>query len=206
MTGTLTKGALLGGLTLFVWGALSWMVLPWHMKTMNTFTDEKAVALALVGAAPASGVYMLPNGHPNDPNLTPEQRSAAMAQAKDRMTKGPIALVVVNLTGMDPDKMGPMLAKGFVVQALAALLFTWLLLQAGIAGYGARVLFVVVAALAGAVVCHLPNMVWMGYPADYTNVLMADTVVGWLLGGLVLAKITAPRRAAAPAAKGRRRR
>ena len=38
------KGALFGGLTLFVWGFVSWTVLPWHNMTFSTFTDEDEVA------------------------------------------------------------------------------------------------------------------------------------------------------------------
>ena len=34
MAKSLLLGALLGGLTLFAWGAFSYMILPWHNMTL----------------------------------------------------------------------------------------------------------------------------------------------------------------------------
>ena len=39
MTTTLVKGTVLGGLALFLWGAVSWMVLPWHQATLLPFAN-----------------------------------------------------------------------------------------------------------------------------------------------------------------------
>ena len=76
---------------------------------------------------------------------------------------------------------------------LGALLLTWLVLQIRAPGYGARVGFVVIAALAGGIICHLPNWNWWGFSTSYTAVTLADVVVTWLLAGLVIAKVTAPK-------------
>ena len=60
MIQSLLLAALAGGAVVFVWGAISWMALPWHHKSFQKFTDEEGVAKALMAAAPASGLYSLP--------------------------------------------------------------------------------------------------------------------------------------------------
>ena len=57
---TLMWGALVGGAILWVWGAVSWMLLPWHHATFRAFADEGAVERTILVAAPESGVYGLP--------------------------------------------------------------------------------------------------------------------------------------------------
>lgn len=56
MNKSLILGGLLGGLPLFVWGSISWMVLPWHLMTLEKFKDEATVAQALSTNAGAVSV------------------------------------------------------------------------------------------------------------------------------------------------------
>ena len=57
----LAKGALIGGVTVFMWSMLSWMALTWHMQTYFKFTDEAEVAKVLKRNTSQSGIYVLPN-------------------------------------------------------------------------------------------------------------------------------------------------
>ena len=50
------KGGILGAVILFVWGFLSWMVLPWHADSMHTFKDETAIAQSIQANASKSGI------------------------------------------------------------------------------------------------------------------------------------------------------
>ena len=52
--------SLVAGLVLFVWGFISWAVLPWHMMVANKFTNEAAVSQVLKDNSPQQGVYYLP--------------------------------------------------------------------------------------------------------------------------------------------------
>ncbi len=56
------KGALAGGLVLFVWGIVYWMALPWHEGVFGQFQDEDAVASVLTQNAPQPGIYVYPGG------------------------------------------------------------------------------------------------------------------------------------------------
>lgn len=41
MLKTLVKGGVLGGLTMFLWGTVSWAVLPWNRGNSRTFVDRE---------------------------------------------------------------------------------------------------------------------------------------------------------------------
>ena len=56
---TLLAGVL-GGMLVFAWGAVSWMVLPWHAQTLHPFQLEGAVQQSFDAHAPASGISLLP--------------------------------------------------------------------------------------------------------------------------------------------------
>ncbi len=53
------KGAIAGGLVVFAWGAISWMVLPFHEKTIHTFGDQASVVNVLtMGKSMALGLLL----------------------------------------------------------------------------------------------------------------------------------------------------
>ena len=56
----LLLAALAGGAALFVWGAVSWMLLPWHNASYSEVADEDELARVIEKQAPASGIYGIP--------------------------------------------------------------------------------------------------------------------------------------------------
>ena len=46
MTKQLVLGTVLGGIVLFVWSALAWMIIPWPGEPLRSFTNEEAVVTA----------------------------------------------------------------------------------------------------------------------------------------------------------------
>jgi hypothetical protein len=196
---TLIIGGVVGGLVAFLWTALSWTVLPWHGASLLSFTNEDAVAQAIVANAPEPGVYSLPN--PNKAQGSAISDEAMLA----RMEKGPNMFAVVQLKG-DPVMWRPM-ATGLLIEIFGAALITWLLMRTVGLGYRGRVAFVVLAGLAGAIVCELPDWNWWHFSTAYTMGAILDRVVAALLSGLVIAWATgradrftgAPRRSPASA-------
>lgn len=160
-------GAVLAGIVLFIWSALSWMVIPWHDKTMTGFTDDKAVNDVIRANAKTSGVYFSPadqNRVANSPNVYAAVRVEGMAS----MTK-------------------PLIVS-FLIDVVSALLVAWLLLQTTSRSFMGRVCFVVTVALAVGVIARLPDWNWWGFPAGYTMVTIFDLIIGWFLAGLVIAR------------------
>ncbi len=191
MLKSLVKGGLLGGLTIFLWGAVSWTVLSWHDMATNVFSNEDMVAQAIMANAPKPGVYFMPSVR-NEPGATSEQRKAMMAAAEQRMEKGPAVFAAIRLAGTA--SMAPFLLTGIVISILGATFGTYLLLKTQGLSYFGRVGFMTMFALTAGVVCFLPFWNWFGFSAAYTLVSILDLVIGWFLAGLVIAKVASPER------------
>jgi hypothetical protein len=165
----LLLGAVIGGIVAFGWGALSWMVLPWHMSTMKSFESEQVVGRMLQMNVGEAGVYVMPFDHQST-------------------VKGPFVFAAIQPTGMD--NADPMLyVRGLLMQIAGAFLLTWLLLQLGDIGYMKRVIFITLVACIAGVLGVLPNWNWWGFSLPFTLLNMADLVISWFLAGLVIAKI-----------------
>lgn len=165
---SLVRAGLLGGLVLFVWSMISWMVLPFHHKTLNGFAVEPAVEQILGVNTSGAGVYVLP-----------------MKDHK-KMEKGPFAFVVWNPQGNGPMLRG--MIGSLVVQVVIAMLTGMLLLRTNLKKYWDRVFFVTLFAFAGAFMCDLPYAIWWGFPPGFIMLDIADHVIGLFLAGMVMAK------------------
>lgn len=187
MVKPLIKGTILGGIALFIWGAISWMVLPWHNFAMYGFKDEVAVTQTLFSNAPQNGIYILPNPHRQGEESTQEEIKAKSSSSMEQMIKGPVLFAAVSLDGSG-SMVKPMIGS-LLIQMLGALLVTFLILEKNNLTYWERVGFAVLFALAAGIVCHLPYWNWWSFSALYTLVTIMDLVVGWFLAGLVIAQV-----------------
>ncbi len=88
MLKSLVLGAILGGLTAFVWSFISWDLLPWHEKQLRSFQNEDEVSAVIAAHAPESGNYLLPTG-PSQEGMSPDQKKAAQEIRMQKMQKGP---------------------------------------------------------------------------------------------------------------------
>lgn len=165
----LILGGLVGGIILFVWGAVSWMVLPWHRPTFHKFTQEEVVKVVLAANAPQRGIYLVPFPH------------------GAKSGEGPFAFVAVRPHG--GASMPRHLLISLLTQILGAAFVTALLLQKGKMSYREKAAFVTLFAFAAGVVSHLPYWNWWSFSSPFTVVALADLVTGWFLAGLALAKI-----------------
>ena len=170
----------LGAVVLFVWGAISWTVLPWHHSTIHTFEDESGVAEYISAQTSESGIYYLPGKTMGD---FPEED---LATSKALYETGPVLFVSAHLG--PSGSMGLGMAKSFAVQFLSALAVV-LLLQCGhVERFACRWRACILIGLAIGIQANLPNMIWWSFPADYVFIGVADTVIAWTLAGFVISK------------------
>jgi hypothetical protein len=174
--------ALLGGLAVFAWSFLSWAVLPWHDTHLLAFKDEAAVAEVLKANAPAPGLYLMP-----DPGHEGDWKAGA-----ERMRTGPFFFGVVR-PGYRNWSVPELLIRSLLTQVAGALLITILVKCARFGNYLGRVVFAGAIGLAAGILGHLPNLNWWEFPLGWTMVNLADLVIGWCIGGLVIAAFTQPR-------------
>lgn len=183
---SLLLGSVLGGLAVFIWGTISWMVLPWHMPTLKSFSDQQAVTAALQANAPVTGIYLLPNHAPA--GASPEAQQRQDAQMQQQWRDGPRAFVAYVQTGTN--SMWPAMIKGLLFNIVAALVLTLLILRSGVTGFTAKTLFIAFIAVFAGLASYVPMWNWWGFAGDYTLVSLADLVVSWIIGGAVIAKLT----------------
>jgi hypothetical protein len=168
----LIKGALLGGLIIWAWFALSWHVIPWHANSLMGFKDEKVVADALTKSAPDSGVYVLPFT-----NMGKEEQK----------TDKPFAFVSVYAPGVNvKDSMPSMMIGAFVMSVVMAGFLSCLLTKK-VDGFCPVAFSMKVGLLAG-IAAHLPNYLFYHFPLSWTLTGVADQVIAFALAGAVISK------------------
>src|SRR5437667_2700950 len=176
--------AVVGGVVMFVWGAVAWMVLPLHTSTVKDVPNEDELRAVVRKNVTEPGFYAVPGW------------GEAKADQKGWETKyreGPRILAVLLPQGGDP-MMASTYVKGFAIDVLAALFAAWLLSKAvgGLNSYGARVQFVTVTGLFAGIAVHLAYWNWLEFPTNYTIAYLADITIGWLLTGLAISAIVKP--------------
>ena len=163
----LILGAVLGGAVAFGWGAVSWMVLPWHATTLKTFTDEAAVARVVRQNAPEPGMYL----------LVPKQQTA------------PKGFMFFGAVRHEAPEMKVYYLRGLATEMVGALLISWFLLLLAPMDYWSRVLVSAMMGLAAAVLARLPDWNWWSFSTSFTVMAMVDLVITWFVAGLVIAGV-----------------
>lgn len=188
----LLPAALLGAVTMFVWGAASHRVLL-DGAGYSRLPDEAAVVASLRGALPEDGLYFFPSPDFSG-RETPEQKAAWEA----RFRAGPTGMLVYHRAGgspVSPGKLGLQLLGDVLAAAIAAYV-----LSRVAAPYWQRV---GVVGLLGAFSCLTVSALywnWYGFPTAFFLAQCVDKVVGWGLAGAVMARWVpqAPRAGPAP--------
>jgi hypothetical protein len=176
----LLKGAVLGGFVAFLWVNISWMILPWHGHTISNLENEAPVAQALKEHVPKEGLYILPWSKDHSPE--------AYEKLNDKTEQGPYAFMVVLPQGFKKN-MPQMMIFGLLSNIFIAFLLTLLLSKTKGLTYFQKVGFIKIAAVAGALVVIIPNLIWWQFPLKYTLVTIVDTAFTWGFAGLAIAKI-----------------
>ena len=184
-------GAALGASVLFVWGAVSWVFVPWH--ELETHPREEALLKSFTMGDVPTGVYTLPQMFP-DPSWEPQQREIWMEKQTAKHEEGPLATIVYTAEGSPPM---PVLRHvyGLGLYFVTALVAATLVAMAGgsLKGYFGRLLFVLLLGVFVAVGKTMIQWSYLRFPLVFSLEWAADDVVAALLLGLVLAPIVRPR-------------
>ena len=175
-------GGVVGGVVLFIWGALTHMVFPLWEKAVLAIPGEEGVVGAMRGAIREPGVYLFP-GADMSLKLSKEEKDAWAVKLK----AGPRGLLVYRPDGaepMSPQQLGSEAASNMLAALLVALALAGLR-----GGYVTRVL---VSALFGAVAwlsISASYYIWYGFSREFSHAELIEQVGGWLVVGLVMAAI-----------------
>ena len=173
--------AIVGGLIFFGWNSFSWSVLPWHQQTVKHFDNEQLVAETLKANIPETGIYVIPKM-----NFDSDDNNKTVSDTEKSKKQEPFGFLSYRTKGIERSmEETTKLALGMSV--LASIFIVILLSCTSELSYMARVLFVVMAGMIGALLGHVPNWIWWGFDTNYTIVMIADTLIGWFLASLVIA-------------------
>jgi len=172
----LLRCSIVGGVLVFLWLTLSWTVLPFHKMTFQRFTDEVETESTILSAAPKDGIYVIPYM---------DQKGEAQTGASKVHP-----FIFANIKrGVNFSSMTKSIAFGMFTQVLGALFITYFLLKAKIRRYWGRVYFVTLVGFTVAILSALPAWNWWHFPCSWIMMSFVDYIVGWFLGGLVIAKL-----------------
>jgi len=189
--GRVVVGAIVAGIVVFVWGAVSHLATPLGMMGIRPIPGEDKVLGEMKDAIREPGFYHFPGKVATD--ASESEKKAWEAKVK----QGPTGILIIHPEGgeaMSPRQLGTELATNIISAFLAALLLTQVR-----SGFGGRVLFVTGLGLFGFVITSVPYWNWYGFPLDYTGAQAIEKLVGWFLAGLVLAAIVRPKKGQVPA-------
>jgi len=185
-------GGVIGGIVAFVWGFISWTVLPWHDMAINKFRNQEFVTWVIKENVTVDGVYMAPYGQTDQVNLTPGEIKQEIKQQEAAMKAGPYVFAHVKVGGMNMNSPWPYVYS-FLTQFAGAMLISILLLKVVVASYGGRLFFVTMVGLIVGVLGLIPGWNWFGAGYRFTLIMMADYLIQWFLVGLFLAGFVKPR-------------
>ena len=179
-----------GAVVYYIWGMLTWMVLPLHGPTIQEMPAEQSIIDSIQAQNLESGVYIAPFA------IDPASMSDPSSEFVKKHQAGPILSIFLRREGAEPMSAG-MLLGGFVIDLLAAGVAVLMLLSLGPCGnnYWCRVGFVAGLGIFVAIVGHLSYWNWMYFPLDFTIAFVIDVAVGWGAGRACNCSASTPRAA-----------
>ena len=192
--GKLVLAVLLGGIVMFLWGMISHEAIPLYKNSLVKFTDESAVASAIVANAPAPGVYFMPYVPQTAKGMSAEEFEAAQQAAIEKLKHGPFIFASVRLGEMGPFPV--YLLVQVLTDMLSALFLVLILMKAREQSYWNRVMICVWIALAVFTVKSLPMWNWYSFSGAFTFAELIDLVGRMFFAGLLIAKFVPGKQAA----------
>jgi hypothetical protein len=174
--------AIVGGIIVFVWSAVSHIVTPLGSMGISSLPDAM---LPSVGAAPASGMYFFP-GMDMSRRPTPAEAKAY----DEKVRTGPSGLLVIrksNGAAMNAATLGSEFFTNVVAALIAAMLASMM-----IGGWLKRTIAVALMGAFGIISLVMSYGIWFGFPSQYITGEAITEIVGWFLAGMAIAKIVPP--------------
>ncbi|MEQ9297908.1 MAG: hypothetical protein RIF33_05060 [Cyclobacteriaceae bacterium] len=164
-----------GTLILFLWNAISWMVLPFHANSLRTLPDE-ALATNLEIVMPGSGVYHYP-GLPNE--------ETSIEEISKKLKDDPrITLMVYQEGSFELFEPSSFLKSLFINLLTCSMLFI-ILGKLSLPSLAGVLQWSFLLGLLVSFVSDVSIMNWFKFPLTYTMINVSDHIISFLLVGTV---------------------
>ena len=183
--------AVVGGLAMFIWGAVSHMLTPLGEAGFQSMppANEPAVTGVLGANVPNDGMYMFP-GMDERARTTKEGQEDWMR----RYAAGPSGLLIYHPHG-GPTMNAKLLGTELLTDILAVAIAAWAASHART--FARRLALVTAFGLAAWLSIEVSYWNWYGFPTNYALAQLVDQVAGFFFAGLVVAWLVRPQPAAA---------
>jgi hypothetical protein len=172
---------ILGGLLVFIWSAIAHMVLPIGVMGFNGIpNNEDALLSAMKSNIQQSGLYLMP-GIDMSRNPTEAERNAWQLKYET----GPTAFLVYHPTGVKAISPGQLIRQA-LFQILGGLIAAFII-SATVASLATRGIMVALMGLFAWLAISAPHWNWYRFPAAFEIAAGLDIIIGWLLGGFLIA-------------------
>jgi hypothetical protein len=184
----ISAGAL-GGMAMFIWGAVSHMLLPLGEMGIQNLPNPNLFIPAMTMEIKERGFYRFP---PMDPK---DKSEAAMKAWEEKAKKGPLGVLIFDPAGMKP--MWQLLVGEFLSNVLAALLLAAVLSGLN-AGKATGFLVGAGMGLFGWLCISASYWNWDRFPTVFTMSEMLQQLVGGALTGLAIGWVLSRRQTEKP--------
>ena len=173
----------LGGIVVFIWSAISHMVLPIGGMGLKTIpSTEDAVLSAMKSNIQQPGLYFMP-GYDMSRKPTEAEWAALMAKSE----AGPTAFLVYHPTGQKMMTPGQLMSEA-LFNILGGIIAAFIISTTA-ASLMSRGVMVMLMGLFAWLSISASYWNWYRFPGAFIIGEGLDQVIGWLLGGLVIAWI-----------------
>jgi len=168
-----------GGLVMFIWGAIAHTVLPIGTMGLKTLANEDAVLTPLKQAVPESGLYFFPGLDMSRKATETEQRAW-----EAKYEAGPTGLLLYNAQGSKPMSPRQLLAE-LVTDLLSALILALVFSRMAAASMLCRAMAGALLGLFAWFSISTSYWIWYSFPAAFILGEGLDQTIGWFLAGAV---------------------
>ena len=181
-------GSLVGAVILFVWSAVSWMMLPIHLHSFHYTPAQDSILNVLKNSGLATGAYMLPMADNREASAFDSEYQKKSEELMHSCVGKPAASIFYVSSVHDMTAMH--FIKGFLYNFIAMFCACMLLSLAyqSNASFFMRWWMVMLIAIIYIMQGPMSGHNWMWEPWHYTKGFIYDAFIGWGLSGLWLAK------------------
>lgn len=178
MKKTVIFGSLVGGVIVFIWGMVSWMLLPWHEVHFKDFNKPEQVRECILQNAGCAGIYTLPSC-----------RTDAVEFYKQQLIRGPIMFAAIKPHGGETFNLAKNLLVELAIAFAGAAIVTYIVCQKKKASFEYRVCIAALMGVFAGIFVSVPIWNWFHFPISFALVGFFDAIAAWSLAGLGIAAV-----------------
>ena len=168
----------------FIYGWVSWGMLPWHQP--EPFENEDAIVAAIKENTSKHAMYSYPDWSEMQKAEDKDGQQAYL----DKWREGPSVYAMVRPGTNTEASMTTGMLSGFLISVLACTVLFILIQRSGQTTLKGRVSVAFLVGLFVAIVSALYPWNWLEYPGLETVATFCDGIIPWTIAGTIMALIT----------------